>query len=65
MKRNLAAELAEGFDALAVNRLSQGALPPPEVESMTPPSDLMEDLVAQATPTTEPPEKAERVPKDP
>jgi hypothetical protein len=46
MKRNLAAELAEGFEALAVNRLSQRPLPPPEVESMTPPSDLMEDLVA-------------------
>ena len=46
MRRNVAAELAEGFEALAVNRLSQRALPPPEVESMTPPSDLMEDLVA-------------------
>ena len=40
MRRNVAAELAEGFEALAVNRLSQRALPPPEVESMTPPSDL-------------------------
>ncbi|WP_018912197.1 DUF4440 domain-containing protein [Thiomonas sp. FB-6] len=46
MKRNLAAELAEGCEALAVNRLSQRALPPPEVESMTPPSDPMEDLAA-------------------
>jgi hypothetical protein len=46
MKRNLAAELAEGFEALAVDRLSQRPLQPPEVESMTPPSDLMGDLVA-------------------
>ncbi len=121
MKRNLAAELAEGFEALAVDRLSQRPLQPPEVESMTPPSDLMGDLVAlerelhdpavrrnrarvdalltyrtaegladgsdirhahrcslwlrvegrwqvryhQATPATEPPEKAKRAPKDP
>ena len=46
MKRNLAAELAEGFEALAVNRLGQRALPLREAESMTPPSDLMENLVA-------------------
>lgn len=38
MKRNLAAELAEGCEALVVNRLSQRGLPPP--------SDLREDLVA-------------------
>ena len=46
MKRNLAAELAEGLEALAVNRLGQRALPLREAESMTPPSDPTEGLIA-------------------
>ena len=46
MKRKLVAEIIEGFEALAVHRLGPRALPLPEVESRTPLSDPMEDLVA-------------------
>ena len=46
MKRNLATEIIEGLEALAVHRLGQRAQPLPEVEPMTLPSDPMEDLFA-------------------
>jgi hypothetical protein len=62
MKRKLVAEIIEGFEALAVHRLGQRALPLPEVESMTPLSDPMEGLVALERELHDPAVRRDRAP---